>query len=583
MDVTSILVLLVSVFAAARCQQQENVGQGDDIDSRYAIDAKANPFGPDYITSEGVDIRKENSIYAAIEHMKPLVEIERRLVNIISKDFLQRQIDRRTEFSAFAVSVQEFAQFALEYDDDLETYLGNPINCYMIIKRFTNGWLMLPARGDLEEDARRDVQGVLDNNYMYMPTAVVDLLGAQAALIRLMDSYDITTHELTEGMIPGIEPSIHKLTAKDCHDISDVAHKSRRYVRMKQWSQEAAKLVNDESHPLRHGNVTRAQIYMYMSWCSYLEGDLKEALRYTKLVLVDEPNNPEALENVPVYSWYVDNNLPCTFKETGYMKSAQDVLDMMQMSTYTKTCKRKVHKVMDIKDHNNLRCFYKNDHPHLYLRPMRVTQHHDNPEVYVLHDVLRETRLQKLINHVKNRLTVAEVINPIDGSRMTAPYRVAKSCFMMPGFEDHFPGDTRIENEYSPIFGTATGLNMATAEGLQLNNYGLGGQYEFHHDYGLPGATMPNGHHGNRIATALLYMSDVEAGGETVFTEIGLSVPPEKGSILFWYNLHRNGSVFKNTKHASCPVLSGSKWVANKWIHEFGNEFTRRCSLDQFE
>ncbi|CAF3459361.1 unnamed protein product [Rotaria socialis] len=30
----------------------------------------------------------------------------------------------------------------------------------------------------------------------------------------------------------------------------------------------------------------------------------------------------------------------------------------------------------------------------------------------------------------------------------------------------------------------------------------------------------------------------------------------------------------------TCPVLIGNKWVATKWIHEYGQEFRRRCSLD---
>lgn len=33
-----------------------------------------------------------------------------------------------------------------------------------------------------------------------------------------------------------------------------------------------------------------------------------------------------------------------------------------------------------------------------------------------------------------------------------------------------------------------------------------------------------------------------------------------KGDIVFWYNLHRNGDGNANTEHASCPVVSGSKW-----------------------
>ena len=132
-----------------------------------------------------------------------------------------------------------------------------------------------------------------------------------------MDSYEITVKEISEGLIPGIEPSIHKLTAKDCHDISDIAHKSRRYVRMKQWNEQASVLINDQSQQHRHGNVTRAQINMYRSWSSYLEGNLEGALKYTKLVLEDEPDNKGAWDSFKTYSYYVDNNIPCNQPETG--------------------------------------------------------------------------------------------------------------------------------------------------------------------------------------------------------------------------------------------------------------------------
>jgi len=86
---------------------------------------------------------------------------------------------------------------------------------------------------------------------------------------------------------------------------------------------------------------------------------------------------------------------------------------------------------------------------------------------------------------------------------------------------------------------------------------------------------------GNRIATWLFYMSDVEAGGATVFPVLDVALWPQKGSAAFWYNLIPNGEGNEKTRHAACPVLSGSKWVSNKWIHELGQEFRRPCALHQ--
>jgi len=86
---------------------------------------------------------------------------------------------------------------------------------------------------------------------------------------------------------------------------------------------------------------------------------------------------------------------------------------------------------------------------------------------------------------------------------------------------------------------------------------------------------------GNRIATILFYMSDVTAGGATVFTNAHTAVFPVKYAGVFWYNLKRNGQGNVITRHAACPVLAGQKWVSNWWIHEYGQVFRRPCALNE--
>lgn len=123
---------------------------------------------------------------------------------------------------------------------------------------------------------------------------------------------------------------------------------------------------------------------------------------------------------------------------------------------------------------------------------------------------------------------------------------------------------------------------MLTAEDLQVANYGIGGHYEPHFDFARKTEkdAFSSFGAGNRIATWLTYFSDVEQGGATVFPATGGYVRPKKGSAAFWYNLFASGEGDYTTRHAACPVLIGNKWVGNKWIHERGQEFRRRCSLD---
>ena len=41
---------------------------------------------------------------------------------------------------------------------------------------------------------------------------------------------------------------------------------------------------------------------------------------------------------------------------------------------------------------------------------------------------------------------------------------------------------------------------------------------------------------GQRIQTFMIYLSDVEAGGHTIFPQAGISIKPKEGSALFWFN-----------------------------------------------
>jgi len=70
---------------------------------------------------------------------------------------------------------------------------------------------------------------------------------------------------------------------------------------------------------------------------------------------------------------------------------------------------------------------------------------------------------------------------------------------------------------------------------------------------------------GQRSFTAMAYLNDVAEGGSTDFTNIGLSIPPQKGVLLVWNNCRPDGVPNDDTMHAGTPVIKGVKYVLTKW------------------
>ncbi len=106
-------------------------------------------------------------------------------------------------------------------------------------------------------------------------------------------------------------------------------------------------------------------------------------------------------------------------------------------------------------------------------------------------------------------------------------------------------------------------------EGLQVLHYGVGNEYEPHYDYfdpDEPGTPTIIARGGQRVATLLMYLSEPERGGETVFPDIAYRVSPKRGCALFFSYDRPHPST--KTRHGGAPVIAGEKWVATKWLRQ---------------
>jgi prolyl 4-hydroxylase len=108
-------------------------------------------------------------------------------------------------------------------------------------------------------------------------------------------------------------------------------------------------------------------------------------------------------------------------------------------------------------------------------------------------------------------------------------------------------------------------------EGLQVLHYGPGGEYRPHLDYfdpAMPGSAVHQVSGGQRTATLILYLNDVDEGGETVFPRAEFRCVPRRGMGLYFAYAAADGQLDPLALHGGAPVRQGDKWIATKWARE---------------
>eukprot|EP00656_Telonema_subtile_P011120 TRINITY_DN15467_c0_g1_i2.p1 TRINITY_DN15467_c0_g1~~TRINITY_DN15467_c0_g1_i2.p1 ORF type:complete len:363 (+),score=43.24 TRINITY_DN15467_c0_g1_i2:287-1375(+) len=109
-----------------------------------------------------------------------------------------------------------------------------------------------------------------------------------------------------------------------------------------------------------------------------------------------------------------------------------------------------------------------------------------------------------------------------------------------------------------------------TIEPSNVVRYRAGEHYHQHFDFVSVFESSANARviqaHGNRRTTAVVCLQEPQAGGETVFPLLDISYRLKLGEALIFPNLHSVGAPNFLSLHGSCPILAGSKWVANYWF-----------------
>lgn len=187
------------------------------------------------------------------------------------------------------------------------------------------------------------------------------------------------------------------------------------------------------------------------------------------------------------------------------------------------------------------------------------------PWVVVFNDFLDDKEVADLIKGGKmegyERSTDQGAINEMgEMEKIVSKTRTSSNAWCMHKCE-RLPGVKSATTKIEYV----TGIPRVNYESFQLLHYEKNQFYRSHHDSSRTDDT-PAGH---RILTFFLYLTDVEEGGETHFSKLGLSIKPKKGRALVWPSVTDDDPEFWDARmhHEAKDVIKGEKQAANHWIH----------------
>nr|XP_025042732.1 prolyl 4-hydroxylase subunit alpha-3 isoform X1 [Pelodiscus sinensis] len=457
----------------------------------------------------------------------------------------------------------------------------NPLLAYMLIKRLQSDWLNLVHSLEATENIQ-----ALKNGYKKVEKDLPefeDLEGAARALMRLQDVYALSVKGLAKGMFQRASsthlPDLYSpgqrfpLSADDCFLVGKVAYDMEDYYHSIPWLEESVSLFRGsygDWNTEDEGSLADALDHLAFSY--FKAGNVSQALSLSREFLHYDPSNKRIARNVLKYERLLMENPEHAKAEVSLQRP--NVTHLQTRDLYEELCRTLGSQPAQYQS-PALHCSYEtNGSPFLILQPAKKELIRLQPYVALYHNFVSDLEAEKIKDLAAPWLQRSVVAS--EDKQQKAEYRISKSAWLKDTVD---PVIVSLDQRIAAM----TGLNIQPpyAEYLQVVNYGIGGHYEPHFDHATsrksPLYRMKSG---NRLATVMIYLSSVEAGGSTAFIYANFSVPVVKNAALFWWNLHRNGAGDEDTLHAGCPVLGGDKWVANKWIHEHGQEFRRPCSPD---
>jgi len=510
-------------------------------------------------------------VFTASSDLTGAFQLELQIVDVLTRFAAQAQAKLDTIHRYLEEYESVVAEKVTNEEEFMERVAGNPVHAYRLMKRLTVDWKEIQhhMRNDDWQYAVRNLEHIgMRSNF---PNDE-DFFGAAQALIRLQDTYELNITDLSRGNLLGRQTHA-ELTAQDCLYMGKHAQNSGALARAVEWFEEAFVLAGSESNR----NIHQDHVAETLAKAVELHDQSLKGLHESVVSTTNLFEHP--LRQIAARQQRRDIN-----SRTGNYKLGMNISFVDDTNNFNALC-RGEHLLSEAV-RSGMKCRYEDrGQPYLRLMPVKMEQFSAEPALYSFHDIISDAEIEAVKQLAIPLFARSMVQGEKGSSHKVSSVRTSKTAWLT---DDLDPLLARLSRRIQLITGLETAQSKSAAELLQVANYGIGGHYLPHHDYlmreksdqELESMPMREILMGDRIATFMFYLNDVERGGWTAFPRAGIAVPPRKGSAAFWWNLKRNGEADPLTLHGACPVLLGCKWVSNKWIRETAQTFSASCLLD---
>ncbi|KAI5753849.1 hypothetical protein M8J77_003841 [Diaphorina citri] len=516
----------------------------------------------------------ERTLFAALNSMIDTVRHENKLLKAV-----EQYAHRRTEkLNVIRRVYDKWKQLHEETKQKLETDNSDRLAQFKLVQRITRYWPKFKQdfldrskehkdlfEGVYKDHLMPDIKDVRGLTRLLLVNANIygksfdEMLDARSHFVSLEEylelSYRVKFHELgvtkDDTLVKASEIALYGLNQSDLYQRSNE-------LKLSQARWDLLSTMTDE-------------LYETGFW------NLGYALCTT--ILNKFPDDDEFMFKVELFR---DRLTSSNFKDkmssrTALQRAAGSKEDTLDRKEFSKLCRR---GELVLPPDSNLKCYYFHKNAHLrHIAGYKVEEISHSPVIRLYHDVILEGEIELIKSLAFPLLEVAKVYDPNDTSVDISEDRISNNAWLLDpdilGYKQP-PQQAALYRKLNQRMEDCTTLNKAGTEGLQVNNYGIGGHYLWHYDSLYYNAELEK-YTNDRIATWMFYLNDVIEGGNTVFPRLNISIPPVKGATLFWYNLHPTGKNDFRTLHGGCPILKGTKWVTNIWVREFEQTFIKPC------